>query len=173
MVLTTAGLNAWCATWHDSLKSITAKRLTCQTLRDGEHIKSRGDIFLLMNFMSFCVRILCMVQHISVMLFSVECTDLSLPYTRASAMIPPIEVPTIQSKSSVILFPVFFSICRRISICTRPRIPPPSRQRIRLPNLLLYSASLCSCLTSSIACCGVGLKFMSWIFCVVLFSSCL
>ena len=50
-----------------------------------------------------------------------------------SAIIPPVELPTIQLKSSVILFPVSSSIWISTSIWMRPLIPPPSRHKIRSP----------------------------------------
>ena len=56
-----------------------------------------------------------------------------LPYTRVSATIPPVDVPMIQSNSSVIFLPVASSSCIRASICTKPFIPPPSRNSNLLP----------------------------------------
>ena len=55
------------------------------------------------------------------------------PYTSPRAMIPPVDVPTIQSNSSGILRWVSSSMCLRISSWTSPRMPPPSRHSTLSP----------------------------------------
>ena len=48
----------------------------------------------------------------------------------ASARMPPVLVPPIQSKQFLIGWPAAFSTARRSWIRTSPRIPPPSKDRI-------------------------------------------
>ncbi|XWS15595.1 hypothetical protein CRYUN_Cryun34aG0014300 [Craigia yunnanensis] len=59
-------------------------------------------------------------------------TDIIL-IPRATARMPPVDVPHIRSNSSCILFPVPFSISLRISTVARPFMPPPSNESIRRP----------------------------------------
>lgn len=54
---------------------------------------------------------------------------------RATASIPPVDVPQIRSKSSWICFPVPFSISLRILTVANPFIPPPSIASMRNPRL--------------------------------------
>lgn len=54
---------------------------------------------------------------------------LHIPWIIARARIPPVLVPAIQSKSSLIGWPASLSRAINIWINTRPLIPPPSRHR--------------------------------------------
>ena len=79
-------------------------------------------------------------------------------------MMPPVDVPTIQSNSSVTHFPVRRSISCKMHIWTRPRIPPPSKHKILLPQTFRYFPwSLRSC-TAFIASSGVGVSILSMAF---------
>jgi len=62
----------------------------------------------------------------------------------ASARIPPVLVPPIQSKLSRICIPVAFSMARSVWMRIRPRIPPPSKLRTynsRSRHLYLFHPS--------------------------------
>ena len=62
--------------------------------------------------------------------------DINIPFASASAKMPPVLVPTIQSNISVIFFPDNFSILSRSMSVTSPLMPPPSKHS---------TASLCIC----------------------------
>ena len=89
----------------------------------------------------------------------------------ASAMIPPVEVPTIQSKSSVILRPVISSICINTSIWISPFMPPPSRHRMRSPPCTLNTSGVSSVWAERLARCAIlwsSLTFLRRVLMVVL-----
>src|SRR2546426_7971492 len=75
-----------------------------------------------------------------------------MPRATARPIIPPVEVPTMRSKHSTIDFLVYCSICDRSAAVKRPRIPPPSRERIRNRRVSLIEGSIPSCESITSAC---------------------